>query len=83
MNPKLLHMLNAMVANLEVLNTELIRLCRSEQFNPDASSYDLISRIRTACLGNMDSIRTLEKLLIRQEKRRHTGSANNNDPLAD
>ncbi|MGE0754994.1 MAG: hypothetical protein AB7L92_07515 [Alphaproteobacteria bacterium] len=63
MNKKLLHILNALISNLEVLNCELVRLYRSEQFEPDPVCSEMIKRIRMACMTCLDNVQTLDRAL--------------------
>lgn len=80
MDRKILHILNAMISNLEVLNCELIRLYRTEQFSGHPECEEMIRRARNACLGNLDNIGMLEKHLHRQYTQGITQADNTNTP---
>ncbi len=65
MNQKLTEILEALLANIKVLNDEVERLSRSGQFSHNAQSLQLIECIRGTCTTSLQNIRTVEQMINR------------------
>ena len=63
MDTKLLEILEAILRNVDALNNELMRLYRTEQFEPHPECYELISHIRSSCSGSLYNAEMLDTLL--------------------
>lgn len=63
MNHKLLEILAAILRNVDALNEELIRLYRTEQFNPDDECHALIEEIRQSCADSLSTTDMVDRLL--------------------
>lgn len=65
MDIKLQGILESLLRNVAVLNTELLRLGKCDAFTPTAQSLQLMERIREECLCSLQNIRTIERGLFR------------------
>ncbi len=63
MNHKLIEILEAILRNVDALNAELMRMYRTEQFEPHPECYELIAHIRNSCSGSLYNAEMLDKLL--------------------
>lgn len=67
MNQKLKALLESLLNHIEVMNGEIERLGRCEQFSPTAGSLQLIEQIRGACMTSLQNLRTVERrIYLRQ-----------------
>ncbi len=61
MDQRLQEVLESLLRNLEVLNEEVMRLGRTEQFKPTPLCFQLIERIRGSCTCSLQNVRTIER----------------------
>lgn len=62
---RLEQVIESLLRNIEVLNDEVTRLGRSEQFTPSPRSFQLIERIRGSCMCSLQNLRSIERALRR------------------
>lgn len=67
MDHRLKTMLESLLMHVEVLNSEIDRLCRCEQFSPTTQSFQLLERIRGSCTTSLQTVRTVERALYRSQ----------------
>jgi|GEM_PF-3938728 len=60
MDNRLTEILEALLLNVEVLNREIERLSRTEQFSPTPQSRQLIEKIRGSCTNSLQNLHTAE-----------------------
>ncbi len=61
MDVRIQGILESLLANVDVLNSELLRLGKTEQFSPTAQSFQLIEQIRGICTCTLQNLRTVER----------------------
>lgn len=63
MNPKLETILEALMINAEVLNGELFRLSRTDQFKPTPRGFQMVEQLRERYLCGLQNLQTVERRL--------------------
>lgn len=61
MDKRLREVLELLVQNIHVLDDELMRLTRTEQFTATEQCMPLIEKIRDGCIGTLQNVQTLER----------------------
>jgi len=61
MNPRLMMLLESLMLNVRVINGELERLSRTEQFTAEPQCADLVKQLRAAYLQGMDNLSRVER----------------------
>lgn len=67
MNKQLTQILESMLQHSRVVNQEVQRLERTEQFHPTAQCFQLIESIREYAMCTLQTARSLERKLYRQK----------------
>lgn len=65
MDSRLQAILSSLLTNASVLNSELDRLHKNEQFQADAKTFQLIEAIRSACVSSLLHLYAIEHSLHR------------------
>jgi len=67
MDKRLTHILESLLRHSQVFNQEVQRLERTEQFNPTAHCFQLIESIREEAMCTLQTARSIERQLHRQQ----------------
>jgi hypothetical protein len=65
MDFQLQEILESLMRNIDVLNIELERFLRSDQFAPSRQSFQLIESIRGSCTTTLQHLQAIERAMHR------------------
>lgn len=68
MDHRLQQVLESLLLNLSVLNEEVARMARSDQFSASSRCFYLIEDIRDQCTGSLQNISTVERQLYKRRQ---------------
>lgn len=75
MDPRLQEVLDSLLLNIAVLNEEVARLARTEQFSGTKGSLQLIESIRSQCVSSLQNLSTVERMLYKRKGGGDQGAA--------
>jgi hypothetical protein len=67
MDVRLKGILDSLLRNVEVLNSEMLRMVRTDQFSDADQCFHLLERVRGSCMYTMENLRTIECRLYARE----------------
>jgi hypothetical protein len=61
MDRRIYGILKSLLVNIDVLDSQVMGLLRSEQFRPDEDCMRIVEHIRTSCTTTLQSVESLER----------------------
>lgn len=63
MDKRIYGILKSLLINIDVLDSQLMGLLRSEQFRPDEECTRLLEHVRSSCTAALQSMESLERAI--------------------